>query len=167
MADYTNRQLAQVIAGMSKELQEVAVKNQRAVNQFNSVSEHLNHTLRGIDSRIENLKNYRPDLTEMDNYYLEKTAKNVEEINKRLKVPNFNLYLFIGSLVLLLISSAFFAYSMKSKRDIINEYQSELRKESIIVPREQNQLFQDMDKWFMSNPKARENFINWRSKKAK
>lgn len=97
-----------------------------------------------------------------------KVSKAIEKINKSLKVPNLSVYVLIGSFLLFLCSAFFFWQSMKTKQDIISDYLTEQEKQGkILSPKLHTQLFNEVDQWFIENPKNFNAFTKWREKKKK
>lgn len=105
MADYTNRQLAQVIAGMSKELQEVALKNTKSVNDYRAISTNLGNKLEDIREALRELKNYeyKPDFNEINEVYRKATSEAVNEVNKGLKTSDFSFKLLLAGIGICLL----------------------------------------------------------------
>ncbi|MDV4026122.1 hypothetical protein CMT52_17460 [Elizabethkingia anophelis] len=158
MADFTNRQLAEIITQAAEKIQNNVLKERKIANELSQVAEK-------IESQISKLEQtpIEPDLSKINSFYEGKTKENIKVVNSRLKVPNLILYLCLGSVALLVISAfcLYLAYSsvFKTKQDIISEYQTELLKEKAIIPKDQKVLLEDMTNWFFKNPKNKEKFI--------
>lgn len=167
MADFSNRQLAEIISSVSEEIKKNVLKQTKLSNQIGKSVEELHSEVGDLEVKITTLKNtsIKADLSELNKFYEEKTIENIEKVNRRLNVPNFSIYAVVFSVVCLFISIFFIYTSMKSKQQIIDKYTQELKKEKVIISKEDNQLFEDMHQWFLKNPKIRQNFVTWRKQK--
>lgn len=166
MADFTNRQLAEIISQTSKEIGSNVLKERKIANDLAITNENLSKNIEGLKSEVSDLKttSIKPDLSDLNKFYEEKTAENIKRLNSRLNVPNLAIYVWLGSVLLFLCSGAFIYFSTKSKQEILTEYRQELTKEGkIIISKENNDLFNDMYNWFEKNPKTRDSFIQWRT----
>lgn len=158
MADFTNRQLAEIITQAAEKIQNNVLKERKIANELSQAAEK-------IESQISKLEStsIEPDLSKINYFYETKTEENIKVVNSRLKVPNLILYVGLGSTALLIISAfcLYLAYSsaFKTKQDIISEYQTELLKEKAIISKEDKLLLEDMTQWFLKNPKNKEKFI--------
>ena len=158
MADFTNRQLAEIITQTAEKIQNNVLKERKITNELSQVAEK-------IESQISKLEqtSIEPDLSKINYFYETKTEENIKVVNSRLKVPNLILYIGLGSTVLLIISAfcLYLAYSsaFKTKQDIISKYQEELLKEKAVISKEDKVLLEDMTNWFLKNPKNKEKFI--------
>jgi len=158
MADFTNRQLAEIITQAAEKIQNNVLKERKIANELSGVAEK-------IESQISKLvqTSIEPDLSKINSFYEKKTEENIKVINSRLKVPNLMLYVGLGSVALFILSAfcLYLAYSsaFKTKQDIISEYQEELLKEKVIISKDEKVLLDDMTQWFLKNPKNKEKFI--------
>lgn len=165
MADFTNRQLAEIITQTAEKIQNNVLKERKITNELSQVAEK-------IESQISKLEqtSIEPDLSKINSFYEEITKENVKVVNSRLKVPNLTLYIGLASAALFIISAfcLYLAYSsaFKTKRDIITSHQTELLKEKAIISKEDKLLLEDMTQWFMKNPKNKEKFIQDRQQKS-
>lgn len=91
-----------------------------------------------------------------------KIDKAIEKINKSLEVPNWAIFPFIGSGILLLCSVIFIWYGTKSKQEIITEYHKDLTKEKAIISKEEANTVRDLIQWLKLNPKTGAKFEDWR-----
>ncbi len=164
MADFTNRQLADIISVVGDKISKDLKKNEyisKAISENLTKSETI---VAGLNEKIEVLKKtvLKPDLSEVNSLYETKTAENIKRINSKLSIPNVALYTWFGALVLFLISASMlhlaYATAVKTKA----EYRTEFFKENIIISKEKLQLFNDMDRFFSKNPKTKEIFIKTR-----
>ncbi|MDV3927529.1 hypothetical protein CMT82_10975 [Elizabethkingia anophelis] len=164
MADFTNRQLAEIITQAAEKIQNNVLKERKIANELSLVAEK-------IESQISKLEQtpIEPNLSKINSFYEEKTEENIKVVNSRLKVPNLTLYFGLGSVVLLIISAfcLYLAYSsaFKTKQDIIAEYQAELLKEKAVISKEDKVLLEDMTQWFLKNPKNKSSFLQYREQK--
>jgi len=164
MADFTNRQLAEIITQAAEKIQNNVLKERKIANE-------LSQTAEKIESQISKLEStsIEPDLSKINSFYETKTEENIKVVNSRLKVPNLILYIGLGSTALLIISAfcLYLAYSsaFKTKQDIISKYQEELLKEKAIISKEDKVLLEDMTNWFLKNPKNKNSFLQYRQQK--
>ena len=166
MADFTNRQLADIISVVADKISKDLTKNEKVSK---AISENLTKSetvMVGLDSKIERLKStvLKPDLSEVNSFYETKTAENIKKINSKLSIPNVVLYTWLGVVVLFLISACmlYLAYSTAIKTK--TEYKKEFFKENLIISKEDQKLFEDMHQFFYKNPKTKEVFIKSREK---
>ena len=167
MADFTNRQLADIISVVGEKISKDLTKNEKISK---AISENLTKSesvVAGLDGKITVLKNtaLKPDLSEVNSFYETKTAENIKRINNKLSIPNVALYTWLGVVVLFLVSACmlYLAYATAIKTKA--EYKAEFYKENTIVSKEERQLFDDMHNFFLKNPKTKEIFIKSRKKK--
>ncbi len=171
MADYTNRQLAQIIAQSAEKINNSVLKEQKIAGELDKIVSKLQNeksTLQELDKKIESLKttSIKPDLSGLNSFYETKTEENIKRLNSRLKVPNLNLYVWLSSLAFVIIGfiSLYLAYSkaFTTREEIVEKYQADLLKENAIIPAQDHQLFKDMDQFFRKNPKTKDKFVEWR-----
>lgn len=164
MADFTNRQLAEIITQAAEKIQGNVLKERKIANELSLVAEKIESQIFKLEST-----SIEPDLSKINSFYEEKTEKNIKVVNSRLKVPNLILYFGLGSVILLIISAfcLYLAYSsaFKTKQDIISEYHEELLKEKAIISKEDKLLLEDMTQWFMKNSKNKNSFLQYRQQK--
>lgn len=167
MADFSNRQLAEIITQTSENIQSNVLKQRNIATDLEKTESKLSTTIDSINSKIDKLNQteIKPDLSHLNKFYEEKTAENIKRVNSRLSVPNLAVYIWLSSVGLFLLSGLFLWFSTKSKQDIISNYQDELLKENAVLPREEKVLYEDMREWFKLNPKTKDIFVDWRSKK--
>lgn len=171
MADFTNRQLAEIIARSAEKINNSVLKEQKITNQFSETVERLEKERNFLQEKINDMKtaSIKPDLSELNSFYENKTEENIKRLNLRLKVPNISLYVWLSSVAMLIISffALYLAYSkaFTTKAEITEQYRTELLKENAIIPIEDKKLFDDMDKFFQKNPKTRDKFVESRGKK--
>lgn len=174
MGDYTNRQLAQIIAQSAEKINNSVLKEQKIANELEKIVSKLQNektTLQELDKKIESLKttSIRPDLSELNSFYESKTEENIKRLNSRLKVPKLSLYVWLSSLAFVIIGfiSLYLAYSkaFTTRAEILEQYRAELLKENSIIPIHQEQLLKDMDQFFRKNPKTKDKFVEWRQGK--
>lgn len=165
MADFTNKQLAEIITQAAEKIQNNVLKERKITNELFQVAEKIEKEISKLEST-----SIEPDLRKINSFYEEKTKENIKVVNSRLKVPNLTLYIGLGSVILFIISAfcLYLAYSaaFKTKRDIITEYQTELLKEKAIISKEDKLLLEDMTEWFMKNPKNKNTFLQYRKQKS-
>lgn len=161
-----NKQLIAVLSQAVKEHRNEIIRQVKSTNKLKSVQDDLENLIFSFEKKIKEGKQIeiRADLSGLNQFYEEKTAENIENINKRLNVPNFSVYVWISSLAMLFVSALFIWFSIQSKQSIITDYQNELLKNNAVISRGDNLLFEDMHRFFKANPKNREVFINWRKK---
>jgi len=111
MADFNNRQLAEITAQIAETIKSSVLKEQKIANELKENNENLTQVVLYLKKQIEELKqtSIEPDLSKINSFYREKTEENVNRINSRLKVPNFSIYIWIAS-VLLFLSSGLFVF---------------------------------------------------------
>jgi hypothetical protein len=167
MADFTNRQLADIISVVAEKISKDLIKNEKVSK---AISENLTKTetvAAGLDGKIDGLKNtvLKPDLSEINSFYETKTAENIKKINNKLSIPNVVLYTWLGVVFLFLLSACmlYLAYATAIKTK--TEYKKEFFKENIIISKEDEKLFDDMHQFFYKNPKTKEIFIKSRESK--
>jgi hypothetical protein len=174
MADYTNRQLAQIIAQSAEKINNSVLKEQKIAGELEQTLSKLQNeknSLQELDKKRESLKttSIKPDLSELNYFYENKTEENIKRLNSRLKVPNLSLYVWLSSLAFAIIGflSLYLAYSkaFTTREEILEKYRADLLKENVIVPIERDQLLKDMDQFFRKNPKTKDKFVEWRSNK--
>ena len=165
MADFTNRQLAEIITQAAEKIQNNVLKERKIANELSQVAEKIEKEISKLESTSIEL-----DLSKINSFYETKTKENIKVVNSRLKVPNLILYIGLGSVILFIISAfcLYLAYSsaFKSKRDIITEYQTELLKEKSIISKEDKLLLEDMTEWLLKNPKNKNTFLQYRQQKS-
>lgn len=167
MADFSNKQLAEIITQTADSIQANVLKQRKIANDLNSTDKSIEQSILELDSKIKQLQltPIKADLSSLNQFYEEKTAENVKRLNSRLQVPNLALFIWISSVIMFSCSGLFIWFSVKSKRDIITEYQTELLKDKKLITNGENQLFNDMHIWFQKNPNTKASFIQWREKK--
>lgn len=160
MADFTNKQLAEIISAVSDDIKKSILSQRKIANDLQQTETSFGEKITKLESmRLE------PNLSHINQFYEEKTTENIKRVNSRLYVPNLAIYFWIFSVVLFFCSGLFLWYSAKSKQNIITDYKTELLKENVIIKKDSNLLYQDMFDWFEKNPKNRELFIKWRNEK--
>lgn len=171
MADFTNRQLAEIIARSAEKINNSVLKEQKITTQFSETVERLEKERNFLQEKIIEMKttSIKPDLSELNSFYEKKTEENIKRLNLRLKVPNISLYVWLSSVAMLIISffALYLAYrkAFTTKAEITEQYRTELLKENAIISIEDKNLFDDMDKFFQKNPNTRDKFVESRGKK--
>ena len=167
MADFTNRQLADIISVVAEKISKDLSKHDQISKTIAGNLVESNKVISGLDSKIEILKNtqIKPDLSEVNSFYETKTAENIKRINSKLSIPNVVLYTWLGVVVLFLISACmlYLAYATAIKTK--TEYKKKFFKENIVISREDQKLFEDMHTFFLKNPKTKAIFIKSRESK--
>lgn len=167
MADFTNRQLADIISVVAEKISKDLIKNEKISK---AISENLTKSetvVAGLNGKIEALKStiLKPDLSEVNSFYETKTAENIKRINNKLSIPNVVLYTWLGVVGLFLISACMlylaYATAIKTKE----EYKRGFFKENIVISKEDQKLFDDMHHFFYKNPKTKAMFIKSRETK--
>lgn len=167
MADFSNRQLAEIITKTGEKISTNVLKERKIANELETTKVDLSKSIEEFKTHIANLSatSIKPDLSDLNKFYEEKTEENIKRLNSRLNVPNLAIYVWLGSVLLFLCSGSFIYFSTKSKQEILTEYRQELTKEGkIIISKENNDLFNDMYQWFEKNPKTRNTFIQSRKR---
>lgn len=167
MADFSNRQLAEIITKTGEKISTNVLKERKIANELETTKVDLSKSIEEFKTHIANLSatSIKPDLSDLNKFYEEKTEENIKRLNSRLNVPNLAIFVWLGSVLLFLCSGAFIYFSTKSKQEILTEYRQELTKEGkIIISKENNDLFNDMYQWFEKNPKTRDTFIQSRKR---
>lgn len=170
MADYNNRQLAEIISQVSEKISSNVLKERKIANELEKTSKNIESHIEFLKEQILELKetSIKPDLSNLNEFYKEKTSENIKRLNSRLKVPNLTIYTWLISVLLFLCSGIFIFLSVQSKQEIISEYELKLNKEGkVIMLKGNKELFEEMDTWFGKNPKAKQNFIDWRNSQTK
>lgn len=178
MADYTNRQLATIIAGVADEFEKSVKKEKENIEKLNNLNNELvslnnvfsdNATamIAILNDGIKEMKKTSEtpisvDLSYVNREYEKKVAENIEKINKRLKVPDSSLYVLLAGVVCFLLSGLFLYFSLESKQEIQTKYHSKLLENSAIIGQEDKKLLDDMVKWFDGNPRTKKTFEEWR-----
>ncbi|MBB4808314.1 hypothetical protein HNP38_003661 [Chryseobacterium defluvii] len=174
MADYTNRQLAQIIAQSAEKINNSVLKEQKIANELEQIVSKLQNeknALQELDKKIDSLKTtfIKPELSALNSFYETKAEENIKRLNSGLKVPNLSLYGWLSSLAFVIIGfiSLYLAYSkaFTTRAEILEQYRAELLKENSIIPAQDHQLFKDMDQFFRKNPKTKDKFVEWRQAK--
>lgn len=171
MADFTNRQLAEIIAQSAEKINNSVLKEQKITNQFSETVERLEKERNFLQEKITELKttSIKPDLSGLNSFYEKNTEENIKRLNSRLKVPNLSFYVWLSSVAMLIISffALYLAYrkAFTTKAEITEQYRTELLKENAIITIEDKNLFNDMDKFFQKNPNTRDKFVESRGKK--
>lgn len=174
MADFTNRQLAEIITQTAEKINNSVLKERKIANELEETVSKLQNEkkyLQELERKIDNIKStsIKPDLSELNSFYESRTEENIKRLNSRLKVPNLNLYVWLSSLAMLIISffTLYLAYSkaFTAREEILEKYRADLLKENAIIPKEQERLLKDMDQFFRNNPKTKDKFVEWRQGK--
>lgn len=174
MADFTNRQLAEIITQTAEKINNSVLKERKIANELEETVSKLENEkkyLQELERKIDNIKStsIKPDLSELNSFYESRTEENIKRLNSSLKVPNLSLYVWLSSLAMLIISffTLYLAYgkAFTTKSEIQEQYKSELLKENSIITIHQEQLLKDMDQFFRKNPKTKDKFVEWRSNK--
>lgn len=174
MGDYNNRQLAQIIAQSAEKINNSILKEQKIANELEKTVSKLQNEkkyLQELDEKMESLKNVsiKPDLSALNSFYESNTEENIKRLNSRLKVPNLSLYVWLSSVAMLLISffALYLAYgkAFTTRTEILEQYRADLLKENSIIPKEQEVLLKDMYQFFEKNPKTKDKFVEFRSRK--
>lgn len=81
MADFTNRQLAEIIAQSAQKINNSVLKEQKIANELEKIVSKLQNeksSLQELDKKIESLKttSIKPDLSELNSFY------NIEDRRK-------------------------------------------------------------------------------------
>lgn len=172
MADFTNRQLAEIITQTAEKINNSVLKERKIANELEETVSKLQNEkkyLQELERKIDNIKStsIKPDLSELNSFYESNTEENIKRLNSRLKVPNLSLYVWLSSSAMLIISffALYLAYSkaFTTKIEIQEQYREEILKENAIIPKKDKILFQDMLKWFEKNTKTKDKFVEWRS----
>ena len=167
MADFTNRQLADIISVVAEKISKDLSKHDQISKTIAGNLVESNKVAAGLDGKIEILKNtpIKPDLSEVNSFYETKTAENIKRINSKLSIPNVVLYTWLGVVVLFLLSAGmlYLAYATAIKTK--TEYRAEFFKENIVLSKEDKKLFDDMHQFFYKNPKTKAMFIKSRETK--
>jgi Na+-translocating ferredoxin:NAD+ oxidoreductase RnfG subunit len=171
MADFTNRQLAEIITQTAEKINNSVLKERKIANELEETVSKLQNEkkyLQELERKIDNIKStsIKPDLSELNSFYESRTEENIKRLNSRLKVPNLSLYVWLSSVAMLIISFLvfFFTYSKTSetRAETQKEYKEQLLKNNIILSKENAELLKDMDLFFKNNPKAKDKFVQWR-----
>lgn len=167
MADITNKQLGEIIAAAAEKIQTNVLKERKIATDLEKISIKFQESIGEVGEKINALEStvLKPDLSEINKFYTEKTEENIKRLNSRINVPNFVFYVWVASAVLFLCSGLFLWYSVKSKQDIITDYRKDLQKDYRIISNEDSKLFEDMNVFFQKNPKTKEIFIKFRENK--
>lgn len=165
--DFNNRQLAEIISQTAEKINSNVLKERKIANDIEATSTKIENHLANFSKQILQLQttSIKPDLSDLNKFYEEKTAENIKRLNSRLNVPNLAIYVWLSSLALFLLSAFMIWFFIKSKQEILTEYRQELTKEGkVIISKENNDLFNDMYQWFEKNPKTRDAFIQSRKR---
>ena len=167
MADFTNRQLSDIISVVAEKMHTDLLKHEKVSKTIADNLSESNKLVLGFDEKIKALKStpIKPDLSALNSFYETKTAENIKRINSKLSIPNVVLYTWIGVMLLFLISALmlYVAYATAIKTKL--EYKAEFFKENTVLSKEDKKLFDDMDHFFSNNPKTKTAFIKSRSSK--
>lgn len=164
MADFTNRQLADIISVVAEKISKDLIKNEKISK---AISENLTKSetvVAGFDGKIQALKSsvLKPDLSEVNSFYETKTAENIKRINSKLSIPNVVLYTWLGVVVLFLLSASMLLLVYNTAIKTKTEYRAEFLKENNVISKEDQKLFNDMHSFFLKNPKTKIMFIKSR-----
>lgn len=165
--DFNNRQLAEIISQSSEKIGSNVLKQRKIANDVEQTSTKIEKHLENFSKQIEQLQatSIKPDLSDLNKFYEEKTAENIKQLNSRLNVPNLALYVWISSIVLFILSASMIWFFVKSKQEIISDYNSQLKKEGkVITTQESKILLDDMILFFDKNPNTKTLFIKERVK---
>lgn len=171
MADFTNRQLAEIIARSAEKINNSVLREQKITNQFSETIDRLESERNFLQEKIKELKttSIKPDLSDLNSFYEKKTEENIKRLNLRLKVPNISLSVWLSSVAMLIISffALYLAYqkAFSTRAEITEQYRADLLKENAIIPIEDKKLFEDMDKFFQKNKRTMDKFVESRGKK--
>ena len=174
MADFTNRQLAEIITQTAEKINNSVLKERKIANELEETVSKLENEkkyLQELERKIDNIKStsIKPDLSELNSFYENKTEENIKRLNSRLKAPNLSLYVWLSSLAMLIISffTLYLAYgkAFTAREEILEKYRADLLKENAIIPKEQERLLKDMDQFFRKNPITKDKFVEWRAEK--
>ena len=166
--DFNNRQLAEIISQTAEKINSNVLKERKISNDIEQTSTKIEKHLENFSKEISKLQttSIKPDLSDLNKFYEEKTEENITRLNSRLNVPNLALYVWLSSLALFLLSAFMIWFFIKSKQDILTEYRQELSKEGkTIVLKKDELLFKEMLNWFDKNPNTRDKFIQSREEK--
>lgn len=166
--DFNNRQLAEIISQTAEKINSNVLKERKISNDIEQTSTKIEKHLENFSKEISKLQttSIKPDLSDLNKFYEEKTAENIKRLNSRLNVPNLAIYVWLSSLALFLLSAFMIWFFIKSKQDILTEYRQELSKEGkTIVLKKDELLFKEMLNWFDKNPNTRDKFIQSREEK--
>lgn len=166
--DFNNRQLAEIISQTAEKINSNVLKERKISNDIEQTSTKIEKHLENFSKEISKLQttSIKPDLSDLNKFYEEKTEENIKRLNSRLNVPNLALYVWLSSLALFLLSAFMIWFFIKSKQDILTEYRQELSKEGkTIVLKKDELLFKEMLNWFDKNPNTRDKFIQSREEK--
>jgi len=167
MADFTNRQLADIISVVAEKISKDLSKHDQISKTIAGNLAESNKVISGLDRKIETLKNtpMKPDLSEVNSFYETKTAENIKKINSKLFIPNVVLYTWLGVVVLFLLSASMLLLAYNTAIKTKTEYRAEFLNENILISKEDQKLFNDMHQFFYKNPKTKAIFIKSRKQK--
>ncbi len=187
-------------AEQNRDILEFLKKNIDYINQSgNKISEVVNHlvifnnkTLIDADKEVERI---RVGLNEFKGEFIGETERKVKDViseipseivletrlhsldrdsidnlNKRLNIPKYSVYMFVAGVVMMIISGLFMYFSFKSNsksvQQIRTEYVKELNEEGILLVRKEEQdLSKEIFEWMNINPKTKIWFEKWRKKR--
>lgn len=94
---------------------------------------------------------------------------SIDNLNKRLNIPKYSVYMFVAGVVMMIISGLFMYFSFKSHsnsvQQIRTEYVKELNEEGMILIKKENYDFcRDVIRWLNHNPQKDKEFRNWTNK---
>lgn len=165
--DFNNRQLAEIISQTAEKINSNVLKERKIANEIEETSTKIEKHLEEFSSQISKLQttSIKPDLNDLNAFYEEKTAENIKQLNSRLNVPNLAIYLWLSSLALFVLSAFMIWFFVKSKQDILTQYEQGLAKEGkVITTKEREDLLNDMIGFFDKNPNTKQLFIKGRNK---
>lgn len=165
--DFNNRQLAEIISQSSEKIGSNVLKQRKIANDVDQTSTKIEKHLENFSKQIAQLQtiSIKPDLSDLNKFYEEKTAENINKLNSRLKVPNLALYVWLSSMALFIISASMIWFFVKSKQEIISDYNSQLKKDGKVITTQENKiLLDDMMIFFDKNPNTKNLFIKERGK---
>lgn len=105
--DFNNRQLAEIISQTAEKINSNVLKERKISNDIEQTSTKIEKHLENFSKEISKLQttSIKPDLSDLNKFYEEKTEENIKRLNSRLNVPNLALYVWLSSLALFLLSA--------------------------------------------------------------
>lgn len=139
-----------------------------------SVNQQMNYLMRELlnlekmlSGKIAEMREtqIKPDFSDFNKLYEEKTEENIKRLNSRLKVPNLAIYLYIILPFFVAVPALMLWDAMKSKQEIIDEYHANLLKDNELVPKSKATEIKNIYQWLRENPKEGRKLQNWMNRK--
>lgn len=162
-----NEVINHLITFNNKPLLNADKEAERIKNELNKFKEEF---IRDSEQSIQSSISKIPTAIVFDTKLNSHDRDLLDKLNKRLKISENSVYMFVAGVVMMVFSGIFMYFSFKSSsksvQQIRTEYVQELKEQDIIfIRKEENDLSKDIFEWMNQNPNTKAKFEKWRKEK--